>query len=95
MLYAIEDLVAALKQGRIKKGLSQRALSAKTGIPQNHISKIEQGIVDLQATSLVALARALDLELVIVSKQLLSTVEALQKGSAPSEQVPAYRLEEE
>ena len=46
-----------------------RELSAKFGVPQSHISKIENGAVDLRTSSLVALARVLDLELELVSKK--------------------------
>lgn len=43
MAYASEEIINALKKGREAKGLSQRALSARTGVPQSHISKIESG----------------------------------------------------
>ena len=49
MAYAGEHIIAALKAARQEKGLSQRELSAKAGVPQSHISKIERGAVDLRA----------------------------------------------
>lgn len=92
----LEEIAATLKEARTKKGFSQRLLGKKVGLPQSHISKIEQGKVDLQTSSLIQLARVLDLELVLVSRTHLSLVEALNrphpKGSG---QIPAYRLEEE
>ena len=74
--YVFETLRAA----REEKALSQRELSAQVGLPQSHISKIEHGIVDLQISSLLALARALDLEMLLVPRKLVPAVEAIING---------------
>lgn len=95
MLDSLETIIAALKAARLKKGLSQRALSAKSGIPQSHISKIEKGEVDLQTSSLIEISRSLELELMLVPVKLLPTFRALLKGVSSEEQVPLYRLDEE
>ena len=96
MNYSIQEIAAGIKAARKNKGLSQRALSAKVGIPQSHISKIEQGMVDLQTSSLIEIARALDLELVLVSRSHLSAVQALQAAPQKmSKSIPAYRLSDE
>ena len=60
-----------LKAARLAKGLSQRALSEGAGVPQSHISKIERGGVDLRHSSLVEIARALDLEVTLVPAKAL------------------------
>jgi transcriptional regulator with XRE-family HTH domain len=78
------DIFAALKTARENKGLSQRDLSARVGLPQSHISKIEHGAVDLQVSSLVALARALDLETLLVPRKLVPAVEAIIKDETRS-----------
>ncbi|WP_298723683.1 helix-turn-helix transcriptional regulator [uncultured Ferrovibrio sp.] len=44
MIYATEDIVKSLKAARRAKRLTQRDLSALTGLPQSHISKIEGGV---------------------------------------------------
>lgn len=56
-------MAAALKRARLRKGTTQRDLGQLIGVPQSHISKIEAGGVDLRISSLVVLARALDLSL--------------------------------
>lgn len=56
-------MAAALKRARLQKGTTQRDLGQLIGVPQSHISKIEAGAVDLRISSLVVLARALDLSL--------------------------------
>ncbi len=95
MNYSIEEIAFNIKAARQKKGLSQRALSLKIGVPQSHISKIENGLVDLQTSSLIQLARALELELVLVPISLLPAIRAMSNPSQTSEQIPAYRLDEE
>jgi transcriptional regulator with XRE-family HTH domain len=54
-----------LRAAREHRGLTQRELGGLAGVPQSHISKIESGAVDLRLSSLVALARILDLALVL------------------------------
>ena len=80
MSYATEHIAESLKAARERKGLSQRALSAKAGIPQGHISRIENDAVDLRLSSLVELARVLDLELTLVPRTKLPAVRAITRG---------------
>lgn len=80
MGYATEHIAESLKAARERKGLSQRALSAKAGVPQSHISKIENGAVDLRLSSLVELARFLDLELALIPRKKLPAVRAIIRG---------------
>lgn len=107
---AIQPIAELLRAARQQKGLSQRELGRRVGLPQSHISKIESAAVDLQTSSLIELARALELELTLVPRTLLPAVQALQRtsGFAPqssaqrsratdlaSTNVPAYELDAE
>ena len=82
MSYATEHIASTLKAARESKGLSQRELSAKSGVPQGHISKIENGAVDLRVSSLVTLARVLDLELTLVPRRSVSAVKSIVRSGA-------------
>ena len=44
---------------RLARGLTQNELSARTGISQAHLSKVEKGAVDLSGHRLIAVAQAL------------------------------------
>jgi len=79
MRYETEAIVAALKAARERKGLSQRELGARVGLPQSHISKIETGGADLRVSSLTSIANALDLEIALVSRKAVSTVRAINR----------------
>lgn len=94
MAYLVENIAQELKAARNKKGLSQRKLGAKVGIPQSHISKIENGAVDLKTSSLIELARALDLELMLVPRALIPAVQGLQRGLTSRERSPSQTLVE-
>ena len=84
MNYITEEIASNLKAARESKGLSQRALSEKSGVPQGHISKIENGAVDLRLSSLVALARALDLELALVPRKAVPAVKSIVRSGKRS-----------
>ena len=98
MKCAVEPIASVLKAARERKGLSQRELGRRVGLPQSHISKIESAAVDLQTSSLIEIARTLDLEVTLIPRTLIPAVRALQRTSAiggseasrPS--VPAYQL---
>jgi transcriptional regulator with XRE-family HTH domain len=106
MTYLNDQTLKSLREARQRKGFSQRELSAKSGLPQSHISKIESGAVDLRVSRLVALARVLDLELELVPKKAVPAVKSIVRSSNlrnslahgnPAEDVkaslPAYSLD--
>lgn len=80
MIYNIEEIVQAIKTARRDKGLSQRALSDKVGIPQSHISKIEKGDVNIKISTLSELARALDLEIILVPRKVVPAVKSITRS---------------
>lgn len=77
----VVDISNSLKRAREAKGLSQRALANLSGVPQSHISKIESGAVDLRISSLVEIARALDMELKLVPRKGLSAVNSIIRST--------------
>jgi HTH-type transcriptional regulator / antitoxin HipB len=92
---ALEYIIGELKAARLQRGLSQRALSALTGVPQAHISKIENGTVDLQLSSLLQLARSLGLEPMLVPRALVPAVQTITGSKKASATTPAYVLDDE
>ncbi len=82
---ATQRFAQILQAARERKGLSQRALAARLGVRQSYISRIETAAVDPKATSLTEIARALDLELVLIPRQLVPAVQALQRQAEPDD----------
>ena len=85
MTYLNDQILKNLRDARQRKGFSQRELSAKSGVPQSHISKIESGAVDLRVSSLVALARVLDLELELVPKKTVPAIKSIVRSSTSAD----------
>ena len=65
-----------IRLARQKLGLSQRAFAAKAGIGQNMVAGIELGR-DARLTTLEKMARAANLEIVLVPREILPAVQAL------------------
>lgn len=82
MVYQIDAIVETLRKARASQGLSQRELSVDSCVPQGHISRIENGAVDIRVSSLVALARALDLEVMLVPRRVVPAVRSIAGGIA-------------
>ena len=77
MTYETEHIASTLRNARQAKGLTQREMGTRAAVPQSHISKIENGAVDLRVSSLVELSRVLDLELMLVPRRVASAVQAV------------------
>jgi transcriptional regulator with XRE-family HTH domain len=88
MFYTIEDIARTLKGAREAKGLSQRTLSAKTGLTQTHISKIENASIDLRLSNLMELARTLDLEVMLVPRRAVPAAQGLVRNIETAKQTP-------
>ncbi len=71
------NIINNLKIARLAMGIKQSELGKKLGLPQSHISKIEQGNTDPRLSTVADMARILDQELMLVPQQLVSYVTSL------------------
>jgi transcriptional regulator with XRE-family HTH domain len=90
----------AIKRLRKARGLTQGQLAEITAIDQARISKIEAGSMNVEASTLTAIASALDVEVVLVPRRVLGPVQSLidnhlkQSAQAePARPVPSVRDE--
>lgn len=81
MGYESAHLSAAIQKARVRMGLSQRDLCTKSGVSQAQISKFENGAIDLRLSSLVALFRAVELELELVPRACLPAVQSIVRST--------------
>lgn len=77
-------LIEQLRQARTDTRLSQRELSARTGLTQSNISLIESGSTEPGLNTVIQLARALDLELMLIPKRYIPAVTGIIRSSSNS-----------
>jgi len=89
----MSKIIQSLKSVRQEKGLTQAELGKKLGLPQSHISKIEQELTNPQLSTLSDMARILDLELTLVPRAMLPAVRSLLTGEDTD--APRWQPDEE
>ncbi len=82
MSYASEDMIALLRAARLAQGLTQRELGERIGSPQSYVARLEAGGTDPRMSSLVEVARALDLDLKLVPRQAVPVVDAALRANS-------------
>ena len=88
MSYKSEDLIREIRDRRTDAGLSQRALAARSGLTQAHISQIETGTLEPGLSSFIDIARALDLEIMLVPKKFLPAVQGILRQTSTEQSTP-------
>ena len=68
---------SAIRKARADRGWSQTETGRRVGLTQKHISQIESGKIMPRFDTLLDLVRALDLDLVIVPRNLTPTIDAM------------------
>lgn len=68
------DLVKAIQLQRQRKGMSQAQLGKLLRMPQSQIARIERGGSDARLSTILDIARALDLEPMLIPKHLTIAV---------------------
>jgi len=91
--YNAETLGKSLKRARTEKGLSQRAVCDRSGVPQAQLSRIERGLVHFSVETMVELARVLDLEPIPVPWKFIPAVTGIIRRRAEGPPRPAYTLD--
>lgn len=81
-----------LRLRRLDSHLTQEVLARKLGLHQRQISDLERARVDPRLSTIQNVARALDLELMLIPRPLIATVESLQRSGADSPERPMYAL---
>jgi transcriptional regulator with XRE-family HTH domain len=89
------SLAEVLRATRLSRQLSQVELAKKLGLRQRQISDLERATTDPRLSTIHNVARALDLELMLIPRPLISVVNALQRSGADADKRPLYSLGDE
>ena len=87
-------LANILQSTRKEKKLSQKELSQLAGVPQSHISNIENGKVSIRLSSLFEIARVLGLEPMLIPRRYVPAVKGFMADKKQDAQ-PAFTLDED
>ena len=90
-----QTLLGGLRESRLNRNLTQEELARKLGIRQRQISDLERSTIDPRLSTIQNVARALDLELMLIPRHLISTIEGLQRAAAGSVKRPMYALDDD
>jgi HTH-type transcriptional regulator / antitoxin HipB len=91
---AFAGLGPLLRATREQKGLTQAALAERLGLRQRQISDLERAAMDPRFSTVQDVARALELELVLVPRHLVPMVEGLQRTGRDARK-PMYALDDD
>jgi HTH-type transcriptional regulator / antitoxin HipB len=85
-------LSGLLLEARTRKQLTQRQLAEKLGYRQRQISDLERARTDPRLSTIQNVARALDLELLLIPRHLITAVDSLLRAGSDSATRPMYAL---
>ena len=80
-----QEFRAAIRQARRAQGRSQLDVARDVGMTQKHISKIETGKIVPRFDTLLELAWALNLDVVLVPRNVTAMVNSLVRGQSESD----------
>jgi len=89
------SLSDVLRDARQRTQLSQQQLAQKLGLRQRQISDLERATTDSRISTIQNVARALDLELMLIPRHLIAAVETLQRAGTEAGTRPLYALDDE
>ncbi len=71
------SIIKELKGARLARDMKQSELGKKMGLPQSHISKIEQELTNPRLSTVADLARILDHELMLIPREFVPYIASL------------------
>ena len=86
-LFTTGDWASAIREQRRSRGMSQAELGLRVGMPQSQIARIENGRKDLRLSTIMELARILDLEPMLIPKHLVPAVRYMVAPKPPTEEM--------
>lgn len=91
-----KEISSKLRKARKDKKISQIELANLVNMPQSHISNIEKGKVNISVESLFEIARALELEPMLIPKRYVNAIKGfvLSKNNSVAQE-PAFNLDED
>jgi transcriptional regulator with XRE-family HTH domain len=74
---SIDELIESLVNARRAKKLTQSEMAKRMGFPQSYLSRLENGKLDIRISTLIDIARYLNLELILAPDTMAETIKTL------------------
>lgn len=87
---ALLELAHVLKQARVSLAMTQEQVADMAGISRPRYRDIETGQAAARVTTLINIARALGLEMMLVPQAIVPAVEALLRPHDDADDTPAF-----
>lgn len=87
---ALHEIGASLKQARIAAALTQEQVAKRAGISRPRYRDIETGVAAARATTLINIARAVGLEIMLIPHAMVPAVNALLRPYDDESDLPAF-----
>jgi transcriptional regulator with XRE-family HTH domain len=91
----MSNIIDQLKVARQKRQMKQSELGKKLGMPQSHISTIENSVTNPRLSTVEDMARLLDHELILIPRELVQAVLALLEGRSEANNLRRWMPDEE
>ena len=91
----LKDLGLCLRKARLAAGLSQQAIAQRANISRPRYRDIEAGTAAARATTLVNVARALGMEMMLIPQAMVPAVQSMLEPADGDDDRPAFTSEVE
>jgi DNA-binding XRE family transcriptional regulator len=86
----LEDLGQRLRKARLAAGLSQQQIAQRANISRPRYRDIETGAAAARATTLVNVARALGMEMMLIPQPMVPAVQSMLQPADGDDDRPAF-----
>ncbi|MCK1735684.1 helix-turn-helix transcriptional regulator [Bradyrhizobium sp. 138] len=91
----LQDLGLRFRKARMAAGLSQEQTALRANISRPRYRDIETGAAAARATTLVNVARALGMEMMLIPQAMVPAIQSMLQPAADDEDRPAFTSDAE
>lgn len=91
----LKELGLRFRKARLAAGLSQEQIALRANISRPRYRDIETGVAAARATTLVNVARALGMEMMLIPQALVPAIQSMLQPAADDDDRPAFTSDAE
>ncbi|KRR02244.1 transcriptional regulator [Bradyrhizobium jicamae] len=91
----LKDLGQRFRKARLAAGLSQEQIAHRANISRPRYRDIETGVAAARATTLVNVARALGMEMMLIPQAMVPAIQSMLQPAIEDDDCPAFKSDAE